>query len=215
MFDSLPQVNELLDSIFRYGPGWVYAAIWVACFVENVFPPFPGDTFILAGGVLVGLGRLDLAWVLVAANSGGLSSVMVLYYLGRRFGHSYFMRRDFRYFSADDVKKMEARLERSGALILMASRFILGLRAALAVAAGIGRYPVLRTAGFSLVSYLAFTGLVVFVGLKLVQHFDVIRRYFVTYINILWPILVILGLVWIVRRFLKLRKDRIEKRKGI
>lgn len=215
MFESLDQVNEYLDALFAYGPGWIYLAIWLACFIENILPPFPGDSFILAGGVLVGLGRLDLTWVLVAVNVGGMSSVMLLYYLGRKFGHDYFMRRNFRYFSSDDVVRMEARLDQHGPWIMMASRFIFGIRSALAVAAGVGRYPVLPTAGYSLISYLAFTGLLVYVAIKLVEHFEVIRQYFAAYNGVVWTLVVLVMLIWAIRRFRKLRRSRQEKRKGI
>lgn len=215
MFESLDQVNGYLDALFAYGPVWIYLAILVACFIENVIPPFPGDSFILAGGVLVGLGRLELGWVLAMANLGGMSSVLVLYFLGRRFGHAYFMSRNFRYFSADDVVRMERRLDQHGPWIMMASRFLFGIRSVLAIAAGIGRYSVVRTAGYSLISYLAFSGLLVYVAMKLVEHFGVIRGYFAAYSTVIWALVILIVGIWMVRRFLILRRSRLEQRKGI
>ncbi len=83
MSDSYSHISELLDYLFAYGPILVYLVIFTACFIENLFPPFPGDTFILAAGALVGLERLTLIPAMIAVLSGGISSVMILYYLGK------------------------------------------------------------------------------------------------------------------------------------
>ena len=213
MLESIDQVNEYLDRFFAYGPFWVYLAIWLACFIENIFPPFPGDTFILAGGALVALGRLELGWVLLTVNTGGMLSVMVLYYLGRRFGHEYFIRKNFKYFSAEDVVKMEVRLAEHGPWVLSVSRFVFGVRSALASSAGIGRYPAGRTAFYSLISYLAFSGLLIYAAITLVENIDVIEYYLVTYNSIVWPLVLLLAGLWIYRRYRKIRQRRVEKRK--
>ena len=88
MSEHPEQINQLLDLIFAYGSVWVYLAIFTACFVENVFTPFPGDSFIVAAGGLVALGRLDLVLTIIIIVVGGIASVMLLYTMGRRFGRS-------------------------------------------------------------------------------------------------------------------------------
>lgn len=213
MLESVDQVNVYLDHFFAYGPFWVYLIIWLACFLENIFPPFPGDTFILAGGALVALDRLEVGWLLAAVNIGGMLSVMLLYYLGRRFGHDFFMRKNYKYFSADDVIRMEARLARHGAWILGLSRFIFGVRSALAISAGIGRYPAIRTAVFSLLSYLAFSSLLIYVAITLIENLDLIEYYLVTYNSIVWPLVVLLAGLWVFRRYRQIRQRRAAKRK--
>ena len=100
MGENVQQVSEWLDWIFAYGSGWVYVVLLVACFIENVFPPFPGDSFIVVAGVLVALGRLDLALSGIVIAVGGVSSVMLMYYLGRRFGRDFFIRKNTSTFRA-------------------------------------------------------------------------------------------------------------------
>ena len=70
MGEDLTKINQLLDFIFTYGPFWVYLALFAACFIENVFPPFPGDSFIVGAGALVAVGRLDLATTVVTIIFG-------------------------------------------------------------------------------------------------------------------------------------------------
>ncbi|MCB2201771.1 DedA family protein [bacterium] len=210
MTESFDQIHHYIDYLFTYGPFWVYLTLFVACFVENIFPPFPGDTFIFVSGALVAFGRLDLVVVMTLVNVGGMGSVMLLYYLGRKHGRDFFIRKNYRYFSADDVHRMSDRLARHGAWILIFSRFVVGLRTALALAAGIGRYPAGRTLVFSLISYLMFTSLLVYLSISLVNNMELIEKYVRTYNWIVWPTLILAVVVYMFRRYrsLKAKKDR-------
>jgi len=208
MSEHPEQINQLLDQIFAYGPVWVYLVIFAACLVENLFPPFPGDSFIVAAGGLVALGRLDMTLTLVLVIIGGMASVMILYFMGRRYGHAYFVRKDFKYFSAADIERMEHRFRRWGALVLVASRFIVGMRAVLAIAAGISRYPAGRMAVYSTASYIVFCGLLFYAAFKLVENLAAIEYYFNTYNRIAWPLLTGLVIILVVRKIMATRKEK-------
>ncbi len=206
MSDSPAQIDQLLDYMFTYGPFWVYLVLFAACFVENLFPPFPGDTFIVLAGGLVAVDRLDLWATSAVIIIGGLSSVMLLYWLGRRRGREYFMRKDFKYFSAADIRQIERRFNRWGGLILIASRFVVGMRVALAVGAGIGCYSPGRMLAYSTVSYILFAGLLMYLGAKVVENLDLIAYYFRTYNWIAWPIVIAFVLLLIGRKLWAVRK---------
>lgn len=201
MSDSPQQIDQLLDYMFTYGPFWVYLVLFAACFVENLFPPFPGDTFIALAGGLVAVHRLDLWATSAVIVGGGVSSVMLLYWLGRRRGREYFIRKDFKYFTAADVRRIEHQFNRWGALILIPSRFVVGMRVALAIGAGIGCYSPGRMLVFSTVSYFLFAGLLMYLGAKVVENLDLIEYYFRTYNWIAWPIVIAIVVFVIGRRF--------------
>lgn len=204
---SPEQVEALLDSVFVYGSVWVYVVIFVACFVENIFPPFPGDTFIVAAGALVGWQRLSWPLAMMVVVVGGLASVMLLYRLGQRQGRNYFLKRDFKYFSADDIRRMEISFGRWGALILIVSRFVVGMRSALAIVAGISRYGALSTLVLSGVSYLIFAGLIMYLSAKLVENLDQVEFYFRTYNVIAWPLIGLVVAALVVRKIIRVRKE--------
>ncbi len=207
MSEHPEQINQLLDYIFAYGSVWVYLAIFTACFVENIFPPFPGDSVIVAAGGLVALGQLDLVLTGIIIVVGGMASVMLWYTMGRRFGRSYFIRKDFRYFSVSDVERMEKHFRKWGALILVASRFIVGMRVVLAVVAGISRYPAGRMVLFSTLSYLLFAGLLFLAAHKLVENLSAVEYYFTAYNQIAWPLLIGLVLLLVVHKVRARHKD--------
>ncbi len=192
MSENPIQISEYLDYLFAYGTFWVYLIIFAACFIENIFPPFPGDSFIVAAGGLVALGRLDLVVTFFTVVAGGVASVMVLYMLGKRYGREYFIRKDFKYFSAEDIVRMERQFARYGTLIIIFSRFVVGLRAALAIVAGIGRYQAARMLVFTVISYFLFAGLLIYIAIKLVENLDTVTYYFKTYNTIVWPVVIAL-----------------------
>ncbi|MBD3258348.1 hypothetical protein GF377_07930 [candidate division GN15 bacterium] len=206
MTEYLTQINVYLDQIFAYGPFWVYAVIFVACFMENIVPPIPGDSFIVVAGALIAADRLDVWQAMLAVNAGGMLSIMLYYALGRRFGRDFFLRKNFKFFSAEDILATERRFERWGGLLLVLSRFVVGFRVILAIAAGIGKYPAAKMFVYTLISYILFSGLLVYLGYKLVEHFDVIGYYFRTYNYIAWPLVFAIVAVFVYRRVKRIRE---------
>jgi membrane protein DedA with SNARE-associated domain len=206
MSESVAIVNNYLDALFAYGAFWVYLAIFLACFLENLAPPFPGDSFIVAAGGLVAVTRLEAFQAVLTVVLGGMSSVMLLYLLGRRYGRGYFLRKDFRYFSSKDILAMETRFEKRGGFLLVISRFVVGLRAVLALAAGLGKYPAGKMLLYSTISYLLFGGLLMYMGFKLIENVGAITDYVRAYNTIVWPIVIMMVALYVGHRFWQLRK---------
>ena len=207
MSENPTQITEFLDQIFRFGTVWVYVVLLAACFIENIFPPFPGDSFIAAAAGLVALQRLDFLLTVFLILAGGLSSVMVLYYTGSNYGRKYFEKKNFKYFSTKDIATMELKLKRWGPLVLIFSRFLVGIRAGIAVAAGVARYPALMMFFYSTISYLLFTVLIVILAIGTVANLEAIKIYFTKYNLIVWPIIVIVLVGYFFRKFLFFRKE--------
>jgi len=206
MHDSLALVNDYLDLLFTYGTFWVYVVVFVACLIENLFPPFPGDTFILATGGLIAMERLNVVISLFVIIAGGMSSVMILYWLGRRYGREFFIEKNYRFFPATDIYGMEKRFQRWGGLILVFSRFVVGARSALALVSGMSRYPTGRMVAFSIVSYLLFAGLLLVAAAALVENVDTVQRVLTTYSAIVWPVVIISFVVWLLHRIRKINR---------
>jgi membrane protein DedA with SNARE-associated domain len=208
MGEDPARINQLLDFIFSYGPLWVYLVLFAACFIENVFPPFPGDSFIAAAGALVAVARLEWPLALGTVIIGGIGSVMLIYLFGKRYGRDFFVRKNYKYFSAADIVKVEGHFRKWGALILIFSRFVVGFRSALVLVAGISRYNPVRMLIFSTISYLLFAGLLMYAAMALVENLDVLDDYFRAYNMIIWPILIILLALYILRQFRTLKEGK-------
>ena len=210
MTEYLPQINAFLDHLFSYGAVWVYLIILLACLIENFFPPFPGDLFIVASGGLVAMERLNTVAAMAAICAGGMTSAMILYAIGRHYGRDFFIRRNLRLMSPADIASAELRFAQWGGLILVVSRFVVGIRVMLAVVAGMAVYPARRMFVYTLVSYLLFSGLLMYLGFTLIQHVDRLEYYFRTYNYFAWPIVVALVVAYLLRRLKPIRKGNAE-----
>jgi membrane protein DedA with SNARE-associated domain len=187
---SLQVVNDFLDRLFAYGPILIYVALFLAAFIENLFPPFPGDFFTLAGGAMAADGRLNVWVVFVLIYMGGIGSVMVLYYLGNKYGRSFFKRKNYRYFSGRDIDSLQRWFEKKGAWLLIFNRFLVGTRAALAFVVGISHYNPAKSFIFLSISFLLFNGLLLFSSYLFVANIDKISQYYSTYNQVVWPIVI-------------------------
>ncbi len=127
--------------------------VFVSAFIENVFPPFPGDTITLVGAFLAGYGEVGYIPLFIFVVIGGMSGAMLLYYLGRTKGRSFFIKYNRSYLKIDNLYRIEGWFKRWGVLVLLVSRFIAGFRSLLAISAGIGVFPVPRMAFFTLISF--------------------------------------------------------------
>jgi len=206
MEQSLQLIETVLDRLFVYGPIWIYLVLFLSSFIENIFPPYPGDFVTITGGALAAAGRLNIFAVFVLAYAGGIMSVMVLYYLGKRHGRSFFIRKNYRYLSADDVRRMENWFERRGALLLLFNRFIVGARAVVALVAGISRYRVGGMFLYTSISFWMFNGLLLFSSYVFVVNFETITQYYKMYEKIAWPIILALVIAIAVWKITKSRR---------
>ena len=130
----------------------IYLLLGLSAFVENVFPPAPGDTITAFGAFLVGTNRLDFIPVLVATVVGSLGGFMFLFWVGGLLGRRYFIERDFWYFKAEDIRKAEAWFRTYGYILILINRFLPGIRSVISIVSGISGLRVLKVSLLALVS---------------------------------------------------------------
>jgi membrane protein DedA with SNARE-associated domain len=116
-----------------------YLLLSVSSFVENIFPPFPGDTITAYGAFLVGIGRLDFFWVYISTTIGSFLGFMSLFWVGLYVGRRFFIEQDYRFLKAKDIIKAEEWYRNYGYLLIGFNRFLPGVRSAISVAGGISK----------------------------------------------------------------------------
>src|SRR3954465_8768586 len=75
---------ELLDKWMLAIGQWGVVVLAFAALVEFLFPPFPGDTLLLIGGVYAVRGQQNWILVLLAITFGSTLGAMVQYAVGAR-----------------------------------------------------------------------------------------------------------------------------------
>ncbi|MCK5125398.1 MAG: DedA family protein [candidate division Zixibacteria bacterium] len=196
--------NDLMAMLEAIKPLYIYLILFAIAFIENIFPPIPGDTFTIIGGYLAATGYLALAPTFLAITLGTISSVMVVYALGYRGGHEYFQKKNYKFFNADDLTRVDNLFNKYGAMTLLFSRFVVGARVMIAVAAGISKYPTGRMAVFSYISGVLFHGILIGFAFLLNKYIENITAWFALYSKIVLVIVgavVILWVIIVIRRF--------------
>ncbi len=200
--------DELLLFVSNTPTGYIYLILFAVAFIENIFPPFPGDTFTIIGGYLAALGKLNAFLTLGAVCVGTLFSVMLIYYISLHHGRAFFTRREYKIFNFDDIARVQRWFARFGAWTLVFSRFVVGGRVAIAAAAGMGDYPAGRMTLFSLVSAILFHGTLIGLAFLMHAYIQDLVKGFNIYGKIILVIVSILIILWFALWIYRVRHDR-------
>jgi len=134
-----------MDSLATMPPLAVYAVLAGLCFLENVFPPVPGDAVLALGAFLTVQGALDPVTLFFVCWSANMVGAVGVYFLARRVGGSLFESRMGRsLLSPESIASLERRYIRWGLAGVFLGRILPGVRAVVAPFAGLIRLPPLR-----------------------------------------------------------------------
>src|SRR5829696_4405645 len=135
VLSELPDPKKVIGDIAETLGPWTYALVGVMAFLETgafVGLVAPGETVVIAGGVIAGQGEIDLVpligLVWVCAVLGDTTS----FYIGRRLGRSFLERHGPRVkITHERLEQVEGYFDRHGGKTILIGRFI-GLVRALA-----------------------------------------------------------------------------------
>lgn len=173
--------------------------------LEYVFPPFPGDTVVLAGAVLATAGGWSLWPVLLACTAGSLLGAWLDFRIGVAAAkHRDAGRLGTRLSQSPGLDRILAGYRRWGPAFLALNRFMPGIRALFFVAAGMARMPTRAVLTWAAASALAWNALLLALGAALGANLDRLEALARGYALALWLALGVAGVVgvgvWLVRR---------------
>ncbi|HUF12189.1 MAG TPA: DedA family protein [Longimicrobiales bacterium] len=134
-------IDSLIQSLAAQPPLLIYVIVGLGAALENVFPPVPSDTFALLGAFLAAQGAAVPAVVFAVVWVGNVSTALLTYGLGRRYGKDVFTRtRLGRWLlHPGQLAEVERFFGRWGTAAMFVSRFIPAVRAVAPVFAGVSR----------------------------------------------------------------------------
>lgn len=144
-------------------PDWgIYVFLGVSSAIENIFPPWPGDVPIVFAGFLAAHDVLELPLSFLASMIGNIVSGLFMYYAGTRVLRCVTgIRRRVRWpllrrwlndgFSRKQMDQTRGWFARYGALLVMVSRFLAGIRIFVVIVAGVARmHPIVFLVSFTI-----------------------------------------------------------------
>ena len=213
MIDALPQgLGEWITQISGHGGIWIYGAVFIAGLVENIFPPFPGDSVLFAGGVLAASGAVYWPLVILAGVTGNVLGAMTVFWFGYSKGRHYFITHHGRLIDEERLHKIENWFRKYGAGIIVISRFLTGIRSGIALCAGLGEVKASKMLLYTTLSTLLWNGLIITLALLLGNNWDAVERFAGLYNRIVIVLLLSIAAIWAIRQFaLKRASQRTEQ----
>jgi membrane protein DedA with SNARE-associated domain len=138
-----------------------YLGIVVFLVLTGCGLPIPEEVAIVVAGVLSAQGHLQPELALAACLAGAIIGDCLMYAIGYRWGHSLLSvhPRLAKFLRADREARFEQAIERHAFKVMLLSRFLVGIRGPVYLAAGVVRMPFRR---FLLFDILCATLVVVF-----------------------------------------------------
>lgn len=172
----MTSMEKLLSSLESLPDMLIYLVLGLSAFVENIFPPIPGDMITAFGAFLVGMGQVEFVGVFISTTAGSLLGFLTLFALGRYLGHRFFYQKNFWFLKAGDIAKAEGWFRRYGYVMIAVNRFLPGIRSAIALAGGMVRLRLLPVTVLALMSCLIWNYLWIVAGYSLGNHWETVER---------------------------------------
>ena len=144
LFD-LPDIEKELDDAGESLGAWTYPIVGGLAFLETgafIGLVAPGETAVIAGGVIAGQENIELAVLLPLVWLCCIGGDCVSYWLGRRLGRGFMLKHGPRVkITEARLEKVEAFFARRGGLTILVGRFLGLIRAVAPFVAGASRMP--------------------------------------------------------------------------
>jgi len=203
MVDVLTDLATWMEGL---PPELMYLMILMIAYVENVFPPIPGDMIVVFGGYLAGKSALMLSGVILFATIGGAAGFMTMFFVGGRIGTAIMQPNRFRWLPKDQIATSRRWLSRWGYGLIAVNRFLSGTRSVISLVAGMAKMrirPVLIASTFSAAIWCA---LIAWLGYIVGDNWEIVGHYLAIYGKVVLWVMVVGIVLFAVYRLLRRKK---------
>jgi membrane protein DedA with SNARE-associated domain len=172
----MTSMQSLFDWLLTLPSGTLYVVLAVTAGIENVIPPFPSDVIVAFGSFVAAQGDETMLGVFLSVWFGNVSTALLLYAAGRRYGANRLERR----LAGKQAESVDAKLrtlfQKYGMPALFVSRFIPGVRAVVPAFAGALRLSVGWTALMIATASAIWYGLITVIAFRVGSDWEQLRE---------------------------------------
>jgi len=199
-------MEQFVDFVTRLDLAWIYVAVFLIAYIENVFPPFPSDVIVVFAGSLVGMSAKGAIPVVALATAGSALGFMTMYWIGDKIGDKVLEKGRIKFITPEMVKKVERWFLIYGYWVIIVNRFLAGTRAVVSFFAGVSEMKFVPTTLLSAASALAWNIILVYAGVKLGENWRQIGDILSTYSTVVSIVLGSALLIWVLFKYVVFRR---------
>ena len=173
--------GQFLGYLDGQPPGVIYFLLFCGAFMENVVPPIPGDTLIVFGAYLAGIGMIGVVPAYLAMWAGSSLGCLLVYGVAYLKGREILLWLKLRWLTGEHLDRTERLFGRYGDRVVILNRFLPTVRAFVGIVAGLSRMHPLRMALLVLLATFLWNSLLVYFGFTVGENWQrvvgVLRTY--------------------------------------
>ena len=180
VLSSLPDPQQIIEDVASALGAWTYAVVGLAAFLETgafVGLIAPGETIVIAGGVVAGQGEIELIPLIGIVWTCAVLGDTTSFFIGRRLGRSFLEKHGPRVkITHERLEMVDGYFDRHGGKTILIGRFIGLVRALAPFIAGSSGLPYRRFIPFSVVGCGAWSTLFCVLGYIFWRSFDKVQH---------------------------------------
>lgn len=154
----------LIELINGMNPTMIYGTLLLAAYFEHIIPPIPGDSIVIFGAYLVGIGTISFLPTLIVTTIGSLVGFLTFYAIGRYGGREFFEKRKFKWFDSERMSKIDKWFGKWGVWVILVNRFLAGTRSVVSIFAGFSKFGWFKVTFLALISSFVWNTILITAG---------------------------------------------------
>ena len=200
-------MESLLHSLETANPLWAYFILFISAFIENIFPPIPGDTVTVFGAYLVGRGLLSFWGVWISTTLGSIAGFMAIFAIAYWIEWKIIEKYRPKWAEKSKIDRVERWFRRYGYWVILVNRFLSGIRSIISLVAGLSKLNSILVFLLALISCIVWNGALIGMGEILGENWELISHFLLLYNRIVIIVVVTAVVIFAGYRFYRLKKS--------
>lgn len=190
----LETITSVLSALTRLPALLLYLLLGAGAAVENVAPPVPADTFVLAGALLAARGAADPVIVFFITWTFNVAAAVGVYAVAWHYGPRFFKMPMARWLLREhQLEQIGTFYHRWGVPAIFFSRFLPAWRAMVPVFAGVSHVGPLKVVAPVAIASGLWYGLLIYLGVIMGRNLERVVRWFAGINDVLLWIAAVVG----------------------
>lgn len=191
-------MDYLISFLETYG----YAAMFIAMVLENANIPIPSEIVLGFSGYLIAQGVFEMNMTMIVATAAGVVGSILSYWMGEHGGRPLLKKYGaYIFFNEHKFEMAEKLFNKYGGAAVFFGRLLPGIRTFISFPAGIARYPMSRFVIWTLLGTIPWTILLVWLGVKLGEHWQDLIAYNHEFLVIMLVVFAIIAVFFGIRYY--------------